>query len=126
MVKMTKAQCSKAGKALAKNGTSAAGRSLAQCRWGKSGAKAKAKVKPKTKAAPPPARKSRRLQGMAAETVRKPEPPRKPRKKGPKKKAGGKSSAGLRKVENKLVPGLNPPPGDMRNFLAEQRRLYGV
>lgn len=45
-------------------------------------------------------------------------------KKGKKKKAGGRSSAGLKKVENKLVPGLNPPPGDMRSFLAQQRLMY--
>ena len=58
--------------------------------------------------------------------MRQPEPPKKPRKKGKKKKAGGQSSAGLKKIENKLVPGLNPPPGDMKNFLAQQMRLYGV
>ena len=34
MVKMSKAECSKAGKALSKNGTSAAGKKLAHCRWG--------------------------------------------------------------------------------------------
>ena len=45
---------------------------------------------------------------------------------GPRHTVGGKSSAGLKKIENKLVPGLNPPSGDMRNFLEQQRRLYGV
>ena len=39
---MTKAQCSKAGKSLAKTGSSSAGKALAQCRW----------EKPKKKAAP--------------------------------------------------------------------------
>jgi hypothetical protein len=58
--------------------------------------------------------------------VRQLEPKKKPRKKAKKKKAGGRSSAGLKKIENKLVPGLNPPPGDMKNFLAQQRQLYGV
>ena len=121
MVKMSKAKCSKAGKALAKNGTSAAGKKLAQCRWG-----SKAKKKPTTKkpkAAPKAAaRKSRRLAGQAP--VRQPEPPKKPRKKGKKKKVGGKSSVKLKKVENILVPGLNPPKGDMKNFLAQQQRLW--
>ena len=46
------------------------------------------------------------------------------RAKGKKKKVGGRSSAGLKKIENKLVPGLNPPPGDMRSFLAQQRLMY--
>eukprot|EP01046_Picozoa_sp_COSAG06_P046239 COSAG06_NODE_6523_length_2895_cov_63.561516_2_plen_125_part_00 len=124
MAKMSKAECSKAGKALAKNGTSAAGKKLAQCRWHKNKKPAgtkKPKAKPKVA---PAARKSRRLAGQGP--VRQPEPPKKPRKKGKKKKAGGQSSAGLKKIENKLVPGLNPPPGDMKNFLAQQMRLYGV
>ena len=115
---VSKAECSKAGKALSKNGTSAAGKKLAQCRWQK-------KKKPATKkpkAAPKAARKSRRLAGQAP--VRGPEPAKKPRKKGKKKKVGGKSSVGLKKVENILVPGLNPPKGDMKNFLAEQRRIW--
>ena len=86
MAKMSKAECSKAGKALSKNGSSAAGKKLAACRWG---TKAKAKpAKPKAKA---PARQSRRLAGQGP--VRQPEPPSKPRKKA-KKKAGGQSSAG--------------------------------
>ena len=63
------------------------------------------------------------LHGLAAETVRQPEPKKKPRKKGKKKKVGGRSSAGL-KVENKLVPGLNPPSGDMKSFLEQQRRMW--
>ena len=103
------------------------GRFIAHCRWhkGKKPVTKKPKAKPvtkKPKAAP--ARKSRRLAGLAAETVRQPEPPKKPRKKGKKKKVGGRSSAGLKKIENKLVPGLNPPPGDMRSFLAQQRLMY--
>ena len=55
--------------------------------------------------------------------MRQPEPPKKPRKKG-KKKAGGKSSVGLKKVENILVPGLNPPKGDMKSFLEQQQRIW--
>ena len=122
MVKMSKAECSKAGKALTKNGTSAAGKKLAQCRWG-----SKAKKKPagtkKPKAAPKaPVRQSRRLAGQAP--VRQPEPPKKPRAKVKKKKAGGQSSAGLKKIENILVPGLNPPKGSNKAWLAEQRRLW--
>ena len=120
---VSKAECTKAGKALSKNGTSAAGKKLAQCRWG-----SKPKKKPttkKSKAAPKAARKSRRLAGQAL--VRQPEPPKKPRKKGKKKKkAGGKISVKLKKVENILVPGLNPPKGDMKSFLQQQMRLYGV
>ena len=116
---VSKAECSKAGKALAKNGTSAAGKKLAQCRWQKKKKKKPATKKPAPKAAP---RQSRRLAGQAP--VRGPEPPKKPRKKGQKKKAGGKSSVGLKKVENILVPGLNPPKGDMKSFLEQQRRLW--
>ena len=119
---VSKAECTKAGKALSKNGTSAAGKKLAQCRWGKKKKKKPAGTK-KPKAAPKaPVRKSRRLAGQAP--VRQPEPPKKPRAKGKKKKAGGLSSAGLKKIENILVPGLNPPKGDMKNFLAEQRRIW--
>ena len=125
MAKMSKAECSKAAKALSKNGTSAAGKKLAHCRWHTkpAGTKKPTSKKPKAK---PAARKSRRIAGLAAETVRQPEPPKKPRKKGKKKKAGGRSSAGLKKIENKLVPGLNPPSGDMKSFLAQQRLLYGA
>ena len=120
MAKMSKAECSKAEKALVKNGSSSAGKKLAHCRWHKG--KKPVTKKPVTKK--PAARKSRRLAGLAAETVRQPEPPKKPRKKGKKKKVGGRSSAGLKKIENKLVPGLNPPPGDMKSFLAQQRLMY--
>ena len=102
---------------------SSAGKALAECRWGKPGAKKKKAGTKKPKAKPKAARKSRRLLGQAP--TRGPEPKKKPRKKGKKKKAGGKSSAGLRKVENILVPGLNPKKGDMASFLEQQRRLYG-
>ena len=81
---VSKVECSKAGKALSKNGTSAAGKKLAQCRWGK-------KKKPATKkpkAAPKAARKSRRLAGQAH--VRQPEPPKKPRKKGREEEESGR------------------------------------
>ena len=127
MVKMSKAECSKAGKALSKNGTSAAGKKLAECRWGSKPKKKKKattkKPKAASKAGPVAAiRQSRRLAGQAP--VRQPEPPKKPRKKGKKKKAGGKSSVKLKKVENILVPGLNPPKGDMKSFLEQQRRLW--
>ena len=124
MVKMSKAECSKAGKALSKNGTSAAGKKLAQCRWGSKPKKKPAgtkKPKAAPEAGPAAARKSRRLAGQAP--VRQPEPPKKPRKKG-KKKAGGQSSAGLKKIENIVVPGLNPPKGDMKSFLGQQRRIW--
>ena len=108
--KKSSAQCSSAGKA------------LAECRWGKKKKKPAGTKKPKAKPKAKP-RKSRRLAGQGP--VRGPEPPKKPRAKGKKKKAGGKSSAGLRKVENILVPGLNPKKGDMKSFLEQQRRLYG-
>jgi hypothetical protein len=119
---VSKAECSKAGKALAKNGTSAAGKKLAQCRWGSKPKKKKPGTK-KPKAAPKAAvRKSRRVAGQAP--VRGPEPAKKPRKKGKKKKAGGQSSAGLKKIENILVPGLNPPKGSNKAWLAEQQRIW--
>ena len=124
MVRMSKADCSKAGKALSKNGTSAAGKKLAECRWGSKPKKKPAgtkKPKAAPEAGPAAARKSRRLAGQAP--VRQPEPPKKPRKKG-KKKAGGQSSAGLKKIENIVVPGLNPPKGDMKSFLEQQRRIW--
>ena len=119
---MTKAACSKAGKSLAKTGSSSAGKALAQCRWGSKPKKKAAPKKPK--AAKAGVRQSRRLAGKGP--VRGPEPPKKPRKPAKKKKVGGQSSEGLKKVENILVPGLNAPKGDMKNYLAAQRRLYGV
>ena len=87
---VSKAECSKAGKELStlkSNGTktrevrmSAAGKKLAQCRWGAK-PKKKPKKKPATKkpkAAPKAAvRKSRRLAGQAP--VRQPEPAKTPR-----------------------------------------------
>ena len=118
---MNKAHCSRAGRALAKKQTSSAGKALAQCRWGKKKSTAMPKAKAKASA---PARRSRRLAGKAAETVRQPEPKKKAPRKAAKKKAP-KRSAKSKKVENILVPGLNPPRGDMRNFLEQQRQLYG-
>ena len=129
MAKMTKAQCSTAGKELSTlklNGTktrevrlSAAGKKLAQCRWHKKKAAPK-----KPKAAKAGVRQSRRLAGKGV-TVRQPEPPKKPRKKpAKKKKVGGQSSAGLKKIENILVPGLNAPKGSNKAWLAEQRRIW--
>ena len=113
---MTKAQCSKAGKSLAKTGSSSAGKALAQCRWHK-----KKTAPKKPKAAKAGVRQSRRLAGKGV-TVRQPEPPKKPRKPAKKKKVGGQSSAGLKKIENILVPGLNAPKGSNKAWLAEQRR----
>ena len=115
---MTKAQCSKAGKSLAKTGSSSAGKALAQCRWDKPKKKAAPK---KPKAARPGARQSRRLAGKGP--VRGPEPPKKPRKKPAKKKAP-KRSAASKKIENILVPNFNPPKGDMKDFLAQQRSIW--
>eukprot|EP01046_Picozoa_sp_COSAG06_P021676 COSAG06_NODE_1640_length_8833_cov_21.039386_4_plen_65_part_00 len=64
---------------------------------------------------------------MRAETVRQPEPPKKPRKKpAKKKKVGGQSSPGLKRIENILVPGLNPGKNANKNWLAEQRRIWGA
>ena len=54
---------------------------------------------------------------------RKPEPPKKKRAK-PKKGRAPKHSAAMKKIENKLVPGLNPRKGDMKDFIAAQRRMY--
>ena len=104
MKKKSSAQCSSAGKA------------LAECRWGHKKKKKKAKAKPKVNP-----RKSRRLQGQAP--TRGPEPSKKPRKKA-KKKAPKRGLAG-KKIENILVPGMNPKKGDMASFLEQQRRLYG-
>jgi len=105
---MNKAKCSAAGKA------------LAECRWGKSGGKKKKKAAAKPKSSAPP-RRSRRLAGV---TARQPEPKKKPPRKAPKKKAP-KRSAASKKIENILVPGLNPARGDMSSFIEQQRRLYG-
>ena len=70
---------------------------LAECRWSKAGAKSKAKAvnlkaKPKSasKKPKPAVRQSRRLAGK--EPVRRPEPPRKPRKKADNSRAPTKSS----------------------------------
>ena len=96
---------------------SAAGKALAECRWGK---KAGGK-KPKARKPRAPMRKSRRLAGQGP--VRGPEPKKKPRKKAGKK-AGPKRTAASKKIEEILVPGLNPKKGDMRSFIEAQRRLY--
>ena len=106
---------------------SAAGKALAECRWGKPGQKKKKKPagtkKPKAKAKVKP-RKSRRLAGQGP--VRGPEPPKKPRAKGKKKKVGGKSSKELQRIENIISPGLNPGKNANKNWLAEQRRIWGA
>ena len=99
---------------------SAAGKALAACRWGSKKKKAGGK-KPKAGGKKPKAaRKSRRLAGQGP--VRGPEPKKKPRKKA--KKAGPKRTAASKKIEEILVPGLNPKKGDMRSFIEAQRRLY--
>ena len=55
---------------------------------------------------------------------RKPEPPKKKKPKKPKKGRAPKHSAAMKKIENILVPDLNPKKGDMKDFIAAQRRLY--
>ena len=60
-----------------------------------------------------------------APTNRKPEPPKKKPKKKSKKDRAPKHSKAMQSIENKLVPGLNPKKGDMKDFLAEQRRIHG-
>ena len=35
-----------------------------------------------------------------------------------------KHSKAMKAIENKLVPGLNPKKGDMKDFIAAQRRMY--
>ena len=54
---------------------------------------------------------------------RKPEPPKKKRAK-PKKGRAPKHSKAMKAIENKLVPDLNPKKGDMKDFIAAQRRMY--
>ena len=97
---------------------SAAGKALAACRWGSKKKKAGGK-KPKARKPKAPVRKSRRLAGQ--EPVRGPEP-KKARKKA--QKAGPKRTAASKKIEEILVPGLNPKKGDMQSFIEAQRRLY--
>ena len=63
---------------------------------------------------------------MGAETVRQAEPAKKPRKKGKAKKTGGRSGAGLRKIEDTLVPGFNPSKDASKNWMAEQRRIWNA
>jgi len=99
---------------------SAAGKALAECRWGSKKKKVGGK-KPKARKPKAPVRKSRRLAGQGP--VRGPEPKKKPRKKGQKKKAP-KRTAASKKIEEILVPGLNPKKGDMKSFIEQQRRLY--
>ena len=103
---------------MAKKQTSQAGRALAHCRWGKK----KAKAAPKKKTAVP-VRRSRRQAGMAAETVRQPEPKKKPKKPRAKRKPPNRKASG-KKIEEILVPGVNPKKNDMKNFLEEQRRIW--
>ena len=100
---------------------SAAGKALAGCRWGPAKKKKAGGKKPKARKPRAPVRKSRRLAGQAP--VRGPEPKKKPRKKG-QKKAGPKRTAASKKIEEILVPGLNPKKGDMKSFIEAQRRLY--
>ena len=95
---------------------SAAGKALAACRWGPTTKKAGAK-KRKPKA---PVRKSRRLAGQGP--VRGPEPKKRPKKKA--KQKAPKRTAASKKIEEILVPGLNPKKGDMKSFIEQQRRLY--
>jgi outer membrane biosynthesis protein TonB len=87
-----------------KPGCSAAGRQLAQCRWGKPKAKAKPKSKPKPKPKPKaPTRASRRLAGK--EPVRQTQPAKKPRKRRPPDRAA-KPSAVMTRMSNIISPGV--------------------
>ena len=100
---------------------SAAGKALAECRWGSK--KKKAGKKPKARKPKAPVRKSRRLAGQGP--VRGPEPKKKPKKKKAQKAGPLKGrTAASKKIENILVPGLNPKKGDMKSFIEAQRRLY--
>ena len=54
--------------------------------------------------------------------MRGPEPKKKPRKAA--KQKAGKRTAASKKIEEILVPGLNPKQGDMKSFIEQQRRLY--
>ena len=98
---------------------SAAGKALAACRWGPTKKKGGAK-KPKARKPKAPVRKSRRLAGQGP--VRGPEPKKRPRKKA--KQKAPKRTAASKKIEEILVPGLNPKKGDMKSFIEQQRRLY--
>ena len=100
--KKSSAQCSQAGRA------------LAECRWSAKQTTAKQTTAKKKKQTKAPVRKSRRLQGKAPITA----------KKKPKKKKAMKRSAASKKIENILVPGLNPKKGDMRSFLDQQRAMW--
>ena len=80
---------------------SAAGKALATCRWGPAKKKKPGAKKRKPKA---PVRKSRRLAGQGP--VRGPEPKKRPRKKA--KQKAPKRTAASKKIEEILVPGLNP------------------
>ena len=100
---------------------SAAGKALAACRWGPAKKKAGGK-KPKARKPKAPVRKSLRLVGQAP--VRGPEP-KKPKKKGQKKAGPLKGrTAASKKIEDILVPGLNPKRGDMQSFIEQQRRQW--
>ena len=101
---------------------SAAGKALAACRWGPAKKKTGGK-KPKARKPRAPVRKSRRLAGQGP--VRGPEPKKKPKKKKGQKAGPLKGrTAASKKIENILVPGLNPKKGDMKSFIEAQRRLY--
>ena len=99
---------------------SAAGKALAECRWGPKKKKKVGAKKPKVRKPKAPVRKSQRLAGQGP--VRGPEPKKKPRKK--KAQKAGKRTAASKKIEDILVPGLNPKKGDMKSFIEAQRRLY--
>ena len=108
---MNKAKCSAAGKA------------LAECRWGKSGGKKKKKAAAKPKSSAPP-RRSRRLAGV---TARQPEPKKKPPRKARKKqltpvqlllelKAAGQDTSGQAAVNR-----MNSAVGNMERRAAVRR-----
>jgi len=99
---------------------SAAGKALAACRWGPAKKKAGGK-KPKARKPKAPVRKSRRLAGQGP--VRGPEP-KKARKKAQKAGPLKGRTAASKKIEDILVPGLNPKRGDMQSFIEQQRRQW--
>jgi hypothetical protein len=109
-----------------KKGTtcSAAGKKLAECRWGKKpkakAPKAKAKAKPKAKAkAPQASRVSRRLAGKSP--VRQAVPPKKPRKKAPPGRRA-KPSAVMTRMSNIISPGVVETKATKNMFGGKQYR----
>ena len=55
--------------------------------------------------------------------MRQPEPKKKQKKPRAKRKPPNRKASG-KKIEEILVPGVNPKKDDMKNFLEEQRRIW--